>query len=181
MDAVNGRHRRGGVRGLVTTGILIALSAGFLGGLGTGRYLLAGGDGGTSASTSAPSSAPASGSTSTPSPTGASSSVTAPPGSLSPGGGPPDATASPAPADPAPPGPQGAEAYLARLADNGLPVEQHRDVILVLGRVVCEATPSERADYQAMADRVIAIGGDLLSREQTLVLVQLAAQELCGS
>lgn len=163
MDAVNGRHRRRGVRGLVTVGMLIALGVGFLAGLGTERFLLAGAGDETSASTPSPTSAPSSITTPDPSPQNQS----------------PAATASPAGPDPAPPGPQGAEAYLARLADNGLPVEQHRDVMLVLGRVVCQATPSERADYQATADRVSAIAGDLLSREQTLLLVKLAAQELC--
>ena len=164
MDAVNGRHRKRGVRGLVTVGLLIALSVGFLAGMGTDRYLLAGAADQTSASTPPSTSAP--------------SSITAP-RSASPQEQPLDATATPAGPDPAPPGPQGVEAYLARLADDGLPVEQHRDVIVVLGRVVCEATPSERADYEATTDRVTAIAGDLLSREQTLVLVKVAAQELC--
>lgn len=166
MDAGTGRHRKRGLPGLVTAGLLIALGIGFLGGMGTDRFLL--GDADEMTSTSTPSS------TTGPSPTTA-------PGSAPPQDQPLAATASPAPADPVPPGPQGAQAYLARLADQGLPVEQHRETILVLGRVVCEAPPSERGDHKAVADRVAGIAGDLLSREQTLSLVQLAAQELCGA
>lgn len=164
MEAGYGRHRKRGVRGLVTVGMLIAVGVGFLAGMGTDRYLLAGAADETSAATPPPTSAP---------------SYITPPGSASPQEESPDATAIPAGPDPAPPGPQGAEAYLAGLADAGLPVEQHRDVILVLGRVVCEVTPSERADYVATTDRITAIASDLLSREQTLLLVKLAAQELC--
>lgn len=164
METVNGRHRKRGRRGLVAVGMLIALFGGFLAGMGTDRYLSAVSADETSASLPPSTSAPSS---------------VAPPGSASPQERPSDATARPAGPDPAPPGPQGAEAYLARLADDGLPVEQHRDVFLVLGRVVCEATPSERADYEATTDRVAVIAGDLLSREQTMLLVKLAAQELC--
>ena len=164
MDAGTGRHRKRDLPGLVTAGLLIALGIGFLAGMGTDRFLLGDADDRTSTSSA----------TTGPSPTSA-------PGSAPPQDQPPDATAIPAPADPAPPGPQGAEAYLARLADDGLPVEQHRETILVLGRVVCEAPPSERADEEAVADRVAGIAGDLLTREQTLSLVRLAAQELCGA
>lgn len=165
MEVGNGRHRKRGGLGLITVGLLIALGVGFLAGMGTDRYLAADAADGTSASNPPVTSAP--------------STITAP-GSASPQDPPLAATATPAGPDPAPPGPQGAEAYLARLGDDGLPVEQHRDVILVLGRVVCEATPSERANSEATADRVTAIAGGLLSREQTLRLVELAAQELCG-
>lgn len=166
MDAGTGRHRKRGLPGLVVAGLLIALGIGFLAGMGTDRFLLD--DAGNRTSTSTPES------TTGPSPTTA-------PGSATPRGQPVDATASPAPADPAPPGPQGAEAYLARLADEGLPVAQHREAVLVLGRVVCALPPAERGDYEAVADRVAGIAGDLLSREQTSSLVRLAAQELCGA
>ncbi len=166
MDEKIGRHRKRGVPGLVIAGMLIALSTGFLVGMITDRYVLGGADDETSASTSSSTSAP--------------SSITAP-GSGSAADRPAEATASQAHPDPAPPGPQGAQAYLARLADDGLPVEQHRDVILVLGRVVCEAPPSERANDETTAGRVAGVAGDLLSREQTLLLVQRAAQELCGT
>ena len=165
MDAVTGRHRHRGVRGLVTAGVLIALGVGFLSGVGTGLFLLGGGDDETSAST--------------PSATSAPSSMTVP-SSAPPQDQPPQATGTPAPADPAPPGPQGSEAYLARLADSGLPVDEHGEVILVLGRVVCETPPAERGN-PATADRVAAIAADVLSRDQVLQLVPLAAQELCGT
>lgn len=120
--------------------MLAVLGVGFLAGFGTDRFIL-GADDQPSPSPPPSTSAPAS-------PTAADSAAAQ--------DGPPDATGSPAPADPAPAGPQGARAYLARPADEGLPVEQERDVILVLGRAVCLAPPSQRADDGSAGDHVAA-------------------------
>jgi hypothetical protein len=166
MELATGRHRKRGVSGLVTLGLLIALGLGLLGGIATDRFLLGGADSGTSAPTPPAPREPA---------------FTTAPSSASPQDQPPAPTAGPAHPDPEPPGPQGSEAYLARLANEGLPVAQHRDVILVLGRVVCEAPPADPAATQAAADRVATAAGDLLTPEQTLQLVQLATKELCGT
>lgn len=163
MDAGTGRHRKRDIGGLFAAGALIALALGFLGGFLTDRYLLDSADGEGSAATSsaAPSSGPAGGTSSSQEP--------------------PEATGSAAPADPAPVGPQGARAFLARLTDEGLPVQQHREAILVLGRVVCDAPPSEQADEEASAARVAAVAGTFLTRAEIRTLVRLAAQEFCGA
>ena len=163
MDAGTGRHRKRDIGGFVAAGALIALVLGFLAGFFTDRYLQDGSDGERSAATAsaAPSSGPAVG-------TGSPEE-------------PPEATGSAAPADPAPVGPQGARAFLARLTDEGLPVEQHREAILVLGRVVCDAPPSEQADEEASAARVASVAGTFLTRAEIRTLVRLAAQEFCGA
>jgi hypothetical protein len=165
MEPGTGRHRKRSARGaVIAVGVFLALGAAFVGGMITDRSL----GGGTAGRT--PAAAPTS-----PAP----ASVTVP-GSSSPDDRPPAATVTPAHPDPDAPGPQGSAAYLARLQDDGLPVPEHRDVVLVLGRIVCQAPPPERADTAAMATRVSAVAGDLLSPPQTLQLVQVAAQELCG-
>lgn len=162
MDAGLGRHRKRDLGGFVAAGVLIALVVGFLAGFATDRYLVGDADAGqAAASSAAPSSGPASGS--------------------DPAQEPPEATGSAAPADPAPVGPQGARAFLARLTDEGLPVKQHREAILVLGRVVCDAPPSELADEEASADRVAAVAGTFLTRAEMRTLARLAAQEFCGA
>ena len=166
MDPGTGRHRKRSARGVVVAiGTFLALSAAFVGGMITDQHV------GRDVASGIPASAPTS---SAPAPTTA-------PDSSPTEDRPPDATASSAHPDPDPPGPQGSAAYLARLQDDGLPVPQHRDVILVLGRMVCQAPPPERADTAAMTTRVTAVAGDLLSPGQTQELVQLAAQELCST
>jgi hypothetical protein len=175
MDPGTGRHRKRGARGLVAVGLFLAVGAAFLGGMATDRFLT--GDPASGASASSPGSgAPASKAPASKAPASATA-----PGSSSPVDRPPDATATSAHPDPDPPGPQGSDAFFARLGDEGLPVDQHREAILVLGRMVCQAPPSDRANTDLMATRVATIAGDLLSPGQTRQLALLAAQELCGT
>ncbi len=91
----------------------------------------------------------------------------------------PYATGSPAPPDPAPPGAQGEDAFLAALDDAGLPVAEHEDAIVVLGRGLCQAPPSEQADPRAAGGRIDMVVGDLLTADEAALLAELAVTELC--
>lgn len=160
MTSPIGRHRKGaGTTGLLIIGAVIALSLGFIGGFATDRFLLAD-------------------SSSGPSPTSPSSTAVARSSPASPAPS-REATSTPAEADPAPPGPQGEAAYLAALEDAGVPVRQHRDAVLVLGRGLCQAPPEQQADVVAAGERIRAVVGDLLSPDQAKRLAELAVAELC--
>ena len=155
MTSPVGRHRSGGTRGLLVAGTFIALCLGFLAGFATDRFVLEG---------------------SSDAPATASPSSSVAPSSPAPA---PQATNSPAAADPAPPGPQGEAAYLAALEDAGVPVGQHRDAVLVLGRGLCQAPPEQQSDVVAAGERISAVVGDLLSPDQARRLAELAVDELC--
>ncbi len=160
MDSRTGRHRSAGVpTWVLVAGVWTALLLGVLAGVGLQRLLgpdepTAQGDAVPAVSASAP-------------PT-----VATPPPSPAPRPAPEQALP-----DPSKPGPR--EAYLAALEESGVPIGEHRELLLDMGGQLCrEPPPPAGPDPAASAQRITALFGQLWTPEQATQIV-VAAQQLC--